>query len=61
MLDNAFTDNVERNYHITAPGWNCMTHCQQQLSFPIRAKHRSIKTIKFNLPIFQQFLPAAEK
>jgi hypothetical protein len=37
----AFTDKVERNYHIPAAGTKCMTHCHA-LQFFLDTNHNSL-------------------
>jgi hypothetical protein len=45
----AFTDQVERNCHFPAPGWNCMTHRQALQGFPDTSQVSLHKNNKINL------------
>jgi hypothetical protein len=48
---SVFTDEVERNCHFPAPGWNCMNHPPSAKRFS-RVKYRSIKIIKSTYPYY---------
>jgi hypothetical protein len=45
-------DNVERNCHFPAPGWNCTTHYQALQGFPDTSQEWFHKSNKINLPTF---------
>jgi hypothetical protein len=49
-LDGAFTEEVERNCHFLAPGWNCVTHRRAPQGFPDTSQVLICEK-KINLPI----------
>jgi hypothetical protein len=46
-----FTGEVERNRHLSARGWNCMTHRQALQGVPDTSQVLLYKNNKINLPI----------